>query len=83
MFLIKSYFKMCLYSNVYDAYLFLEISENKNTDYLYTDFTVVKQGPLRRVINFVIKILSGAKCTEQKENGNNILKIQNYHVHYE
>ena len=25
---------MCLYSNVYDAYLFLEISENKTIEYL-------------------------------------------------
>ena len=34
MFIIKSFLQMCLYSNAYDMYLFLEISENKNTEYL-------------------------------------------------
>ena len=34
MFFIISFPQMCLYSNVYDAYLFLEISENKTIEYL-------------------------------------------------
>ena len=31
---IKNFLQICLYSSVYDVNLFLELNENKNTEYL-------------------------------------------------
>ena len=66
MFFIKSFLQMCLYSNAYDAYLFLEIKESKNLEYL----TPAIYNDHANVIKFM-KVSSNSTQSEKRRNTNN------------
>ena len=57
---------MCLYSNAYDAYLFLEIKESKNLEYLTP--AIYNDHP--NVIKFM-KVSSNSTQCEKRRNTNN------------
>ena len=62
------FIKSCLYSNVYDAYLFLEIRENENTEYLTPTYYL--NNHYANVIKFAMFSSNSTQCKERRKTKN-------------